>query len=118
MRFHRNMLRARRSICLLNHDLRLLEALLHVTMPNAKAMADIAALLWTYAEIGCIVVRNGMMFVYKRGAFRCGLDSIEQAGQWFVLHLNQVQRLISLTFRRCGNGGYRITHKTHALCGQ
>ena len=59
-----------------------------------------------------------MVFVYKRSAFRCGLDSIEHAGQLLVLHLNQVQRLISLPFRRRGNGGYRITHKTHALCGQ
>src|SRR5579871_2099662 len=118
MRLHRNMLRAWRSICFLNDYIRLLKALVYIPMPNTKAMADIGAFLGSYAEVGRVVVRNGMMFVYKRSAFRHCFNSIEHARQWLVLHINQVERLIRLPFCRRGNGSYRVADKTRALYSQ
>src|SRR5579884_3442344 len=75
MWLHRHVLRARRSIGFLNHYLRLLKALVYLTMPDTKTMADIGAFLRSYAEVGRVVVRNGMMFVYKRRALCYCLDS-------------------------------------------
>ena len=87
-------------------------------MPDAKAVANIGALLWTYAEVGSIVVRDGMMFMHKWCSFRYRLDSIEHAWKSLILYVNQVESLISFLFCRRSNSHHRITHKTHTVAGQ
>src|SRR5260370_15422997 len=118
VRFHRSMLGARRSICFLNDHLCLLETLLYIAMPDAKAMANIGAFLGTYAEVGSIVVRDGMMFMHKWCSFRHCLDSIEHSWKSLVLYINQVESLIGFLFRRRSNSHHRIAHKTYTVTGQ
>ena len=115
MRFHVSVLCASRSECFFNYHIGVGEALLCITVPDAKAMADVGALLWTQAEVCSIIIRDRVILMNKRRSFRDRLDCIIDGWEFFILHVDQVERLFSFAPRRCGNCCNRVTSETHAL---
>src|SRR6266446_10320999 len=118
VRFHRRMLCASRSKRLFDNDICVLETFIYITMPDAKAMADIRALLRAHAEVGSIIVRDIMMFMDKRSTLRNCLYSIVDSCKFFVLHIDQVDRLLSFPPTRCCNCRHRIASETRAIRGK
>ena len=118
MRFHVGVLCASHSECLFNDHIGVSKALPCITMPDAKAMADVGALLGTQTEVCGIIIRDRVILVDERRSLRDRRDCIIDRREFFILHVDQVERLFRFAPRRCGNGCNRVTGETHALSGK
>ena len=105
---HVRVLRARNVVPLLDDDVGLLEAAVDVAVADAKAMADVGALLRTQAEVGRVVVGDHVALVDKRRALSGRLEGVEHGRPFFIVHRDQSERLLSLARRRGCDRGYRV----------
>src|SRR5207247_196625 len=66
VRFHVGVLCASCSECFFNDHIGVGKALPCITVPDAKAMADVGARLWTQTKVGGIIIRDRVMLVDER----------------------------------------------------
>ncbi len=105
------------AVGLLDHDVRLLETGLYITVAKPEEVTDVRALLGPDTEV-CDGLWEAFEVVEERGILRDGLHLVEDGGKLLVLDAYEVGRRFGPGFAFGGDGGHHVSGVADAILGQ